>query len=450
MKHNIIAAACLMVVLLVAPVSAQSDRVTITGTVADPASAFVPGAKVTAVNTETGAVYETASTPTGNYTLPSLPKGSYDLSAQAAGFSRSIQKGIQVQVAQTIRIDVVLQVGATSESVTVTAQASLIRTENAEQSINVIGDRVNALPMNFGGGGNSTGQMRNWLSFVVLSPGVSGTDEYASVNNSPVNSFKIYLEGQDVTSSNDVGWQSSVAAASVETIGEFSVQSSNCAAEFGQINGGLFNFTIKSGTNQLHGSAYEYLTNEAFDAGTPFTKAKPRSRKNDFGFSLGGPVYLPKLYNGRDKTFFFFNIEWFRNKTMTAGYYSTVPTAAYRNGDFSAALTGRQLTTTLDPLGRTIVENVVYDPGTSRPMSGTVVRDPFPGNKIPVSHFDPVAVKIQNLIPAPDNSGLINNWQQVYPGYRFQSVPGFKIDHSFSPNTKLAFYYSKEDTNLLG
>jgi hypothetical protein len=199
----------------------------------------------------------------------------------------------------------------------------------------------------------------------------------------------------------------------------------------------------------VHGSGYEYFTNEALDGATPFTKAKPRSRKNDFGFSVGGPVYVPKLYNGRDKTFFFFNWEWFRNTTMSRGSYSTVPTEAYRSGDFSAALTGRQLTSTLDPLGRRILENVVYDPNTSRLVNGVVVRDPFADNKVPVARFDPVAVKIQNLLPKPVNSGLINNWEQVYPGHRSQSLPAVKIDHSLSAASKLSFYYSKEFTDTI-
>ena len=142
----------------------------------------------------------------------------------------------------------------------------MLKTDNAEQGINVSGDRINALPLNFGGGGGNVGAIRSWLSFIVLAPGVSGTNERASVNGAPGGGFKIYLEGQDVTSSNDTVWTSTVAAASVETIGEFSMQTSNFAAEYGQVLGGLFNFTTKSGTNQLHGSAYEYLTNEALDA----------------------------------------------------------------------------------------------------------------------------------------------------------------------------------------
>src|SRR6202011_468039 len=127
------------------------------------------------------------------------------------------------------------------------------------------------------------------------------------------------------------------------------LQTCNFAAEYGQIGGGLYNFTTKSGTNTLHGTAYEYFTNEALNAQRPFTYANPRSRKNDFGGTIGGPVWIPKLYNGRNKTFFFFNLEIYRNIVNTAGNFITLPTGAMRTGDFGALLTGKQLGT--DPRG---------------------------------------------------------------------------------------------------
>ncbi|HYP07871.1 MAG TPA: carboxypeptidase regulatory-like domain-containing protein, partial [Bryobacteraceae bacterium] len=388
---------------------AQSDRGTITGTVSDPASAIIPGAQVAAINRENGSTFETVTTPTGNYTLPSLPAGMYDLNIEVPGFKRHSQPNIQVQVAQTVRLDVVLQVGTTTDTVTVTSEAPMLRTENAEQSINVSGNRINNLPLNFGGGGGSTGTIRSWTSFIVLSPGVSGTGQGARVNGIPPNNFKIIVEGQDVTSGNDTGWTSTVTQASVEMIQEFSLQTSNFAAEFGQVGGGLFNFTTRSGTNQFHGSVYDYMQNEALDAYRPVpNRARPRSRKHNFGATLGGPVILPKLYDGRNRTFFFANYEMFRTNVTTAGNLQTLPTDAYRSGDFSAALTGRQLGT--DPLGRPIMENTIYDPATSRVVNGVVVRDPFPGNIIPQSRLDPVALKIQNLIPRADLPGLVQNW----------------------------------------
>ncbi len=301
--------------------------------------------------------------------------------------------------------------------------------------------------MNFGGGGGSVGAIRSWLGFITLAPGVSGTNERASVNGAPGGAFKIYLEGQDVTSSNDTVWTSTVASASVETIGEFSMQTANFSAEYGQVLGGLFNFTTKSGTNELHGSMYDYLTNEVLDARRPFTGTRPLSRKHDYGFSAGGPVVIPGLYTGRNRTFFFANLEQFRNRTNSPGLRGTVPTEAYRRGDFSAALTGRVLGT--DPLGRPIMENAIYDPRATRVVNGQVVRDPFPNNVIDPSLLDPVALKIQTLIPRPDNGELLNNWSPDIENHRYQMIPTLKVDHNLGIGTRLSTYWSSQFTDQI-
>ena len=373
---------------------AQSARGTITGSVTDPAAAVVPGARVIAKNVDNGAIFDTTTTATGNFTLPSLPVGKYTLTVETTGFKRVIHENIQVDVDQTLRIDTTLQIGAPSDSVTVTAEAPLLKTENAEQSMAISGDTVNNLPLNFGGGGAAGGGIRNWMSFITLAPGVSGTTYTSPINGIPTGTygnFKVYLEGQDSTSINDANWTSSVAAASVESINEFAIQSSNFSAEFGQVAGGYYNFTTKSGTNQIHGSAYEYWANEALDAAHPFSHLTDKDRKNDYGFTVGGPVWIPKLYNGKNKTFFFFNLERFGNDQASTSGYSTVPTAAYRNGDFSGALTGKSLT---DPTtGLSFPENAIYDPAsTFTNAAGQVMRSQFPGNIIPQSLMDPVSL----------------------------------------------------------
>ncbi|HKX29893.1 MAG TPA: TonB-dependent receptor [Blastocatellia bacterium] len=446
--------ATIYLLVMAAATFAQSDRGIITGAAADPNGAIVRGATVVAKNAATGAEYKTVTTETGNYTLPSLPAGTYDLSVEAPGFKKYMRQGVIVQVVQTARVDIVMQVGETSESVTVTAESSLLKTENAEQSTNISGNLFNSLPFNFGQ--TFGGSVRNWLSFIQLSPGVSGSDHTASINGAPGGSFKIYLEGQDVTSTNDTVWTSTVAAAGVETIGEFSIQTNNFNAEFGQVLGGVFNFTTKSGTNQLHGSAYDYMTNEALNAHRPFSTpfasspraAKALDRKHDYGFTVGGPVYLPKLYDGRNKTFFFFNLERYRNVNRSSGDLTTLPTDAFRRGNFSAIL-GPQIGT--DALGRPILANAIYDPRTTRVVTGTdglqhTIRDPFPNNVIPESLLDPVALKIQSLIPAPDNGNVVQNWDPRTDNGRFQSIPSLKIDHSFNDRTKLSGYWSVQNT----
>ncbi|MEP6717290.1 MAG: TonB-dependent receptor, partial [Terriglobia bacterium] len=437
MKHI-----CRLSLLLLAAISlvAQNDRGTITGTVSDPGGGVIPNASVVAKNVETGASSQTVTTGTGNFTLSSLPAGPYEVSVEAPGFSKYVQTGILVQVAITARLDIVLKIGSTSETISVNAEATMLATESAEASTNVTGDRINSLPLNFGGGAGAIGAIRNQMAFVILSPGVAGSGTGARINGFSGNSFRVMIDGQDSTSGNT---QSRVdeTAASVEAIEEFTLQTSNFSAEYGQALGGIFNFTIRSGTNGYHGSLFEYLTNEDLNATQPLatTHVRPVSRKNDFGGTIGGPVRIPKIYNGKDKTFFFFNWEYFRNKTASTGVFQTVPTTAYRNGDFSAALTNRVLGT--DGLGRPIMENAIYDPNTNRTINGVVYRDVFPGNIIPSSRFDPVAVAVQKFIPSPINNSLSNNWQQNGVYVKSNSAPAFKIDHAIDQNDKLSFYY---------
>jgi len=427
---------------------AQSDRGTITGQVSDSGGAVVPNAAVTATNSETGVQSRTVTTETGNYTISSMPVGLYDLSVEVAGFKKYTRQGIRVSVAETARIDVTLEVGLATESVTVTADAPLLKTESAEQSTNITGDRINALPINSALG---AGAIRNPLGFVALVPGssIAGWNDIR-VNGAPSNTFKIIFEGQDTTSALNPR-VSDESQPSVEAIQEFTLQTSNFAAEFGQVSGGLYNFTSRSGTNQFHGSAYEYLINETFNAGLPFTNdgaghlTRPRIRRHDFGASVGGPVWIPKVYNGHDRTFFFFNYEMYRDRQGHSGTFGTVPTDAFRNGDFSALLTSRVLGT--DPLGRPIMENAIYDPLKSQIVNGQVVRDPFPNNMIPSNRFDPVAVKVQNLIPRATRAGLVNNFEQIYNSRKIQAIPSVKIDHSFTAKAKLTGYYSHQRTD---
>src|SRR5260370_24759245 len=233
---------------------------------------------------------------------------------------------------------------------------------------------------------------------------------------------------------------------SVEALEEVSVQTSNFAPEYGQVAGGMLKLTAKSGTNQYHGSLFEYLVNEDLGAGVPYTNSghrhllRPPNRRSDFGGGFGGPVRIPRLYNGKNRTFFFFAFEEFYQRQVTAGVLQTVPSLAMRNGDFSGALTSRVLGT--DPAGRSIVENTIYDPNTAAPVNGQMVTNPFPGNVIPMSRLDPVALKIQALIPAPTRPGILTNWDQSYTAVTTEIIPSVKIDQNFSNNGKLTFFYS--------
>src|SRR5215831_3336901 len=386
---------------------AQSDRGTVTGTVADSSGALIPGAKVALINVDTNTRSETIATETGNFTIPALPAGKYTVRVEHEGFSPYERTGLQVQVAVTTRVDVVLQVGQSTQSVVITAETPMLKTESAEQSTTISGDTINDLPINFSIG---AGAVRNPLSFVQLTPGatISGWNTI-KVNGNPTGTFRILFEGQESSSGLDARVSDEVQP-SVEAIQEFTLQTSNFAAEFGQVAGGLFNFTSRGGTNQLHGSAYIYASNEALNAGVPFTDnghgehLRPGRKVYDGGFSVGGPVWIPKVYKGRNRTFFFFNYEKYQDKNRATFGTTTVPNDALRSGDFSSPQFWTQRNLGTDFLGRAILQNTIYDPltTTTDPTTGNLVRQPFVGNIIPANRFDPVAVKMLGTFPKPN------------------------------------------------
>src|SRR6185369_15289943 len=391
---------------------AQSDRGTITGTVSDPAGAVVAGAPIEIKNVETGIVNRVASSATGNYTLAQLPAGQYELTVTVPGFKKYVRQSLTVGVAQTYRVDVLLEVGSNTESVTVTEAAPLLKTESGELSHTVSTNTMNNLPVLSIGAGASASGIRNPYAVVQLLPGANyASDASIRINGNPTNSQAMRIDGQDATN----GWYStqSQTQASVDSIQEFAIQTSNYSAEFGLAGGGVFNLTMKSGTNQFHGSVYDYLVNEFLNAGTPFTDdgnghlIRARQRRNDFGFTAGGPILIPKLYDGRNKAFFFFSYEQYRETTVNNATFTTLPTLDYRKGDFSAARTTRPSLVT-DGLGRPVFENTIYDPLTDRvEADGLRYRDIFAGKLVPVTRMDAVAQKVQALIPLPTKAGLI-------------------------------------------
>src|SRR5881296_1680664 len=402
-------------VLLFSPaVLAQTDRGTLTGTVSDTTGAVIPGVPIEAKNIQTGATYQAGSSETGNYTLAQLPAGTYELSATLPGFKKFVRAGVIVSVATVLRIDVTLEVGATGESVTVEAASPLLKTESGEVSHNISYDNVNNLPIltlsQSVGQASTLGNVRNPLQILNLLPGASfANDNQLRVNGMPSATQSIRIEGQDATNGRHRQYNQGVQA-SVEAIQEVAVQTSNYAAEFGQAGGGYFNYTMRSGTNQFHGGVYDYFVNEVLNAGTPFTDRtstgdigragqhiRNTQRKHDYGFNIGGPIWLGKLYNGHGKSFFFFNFEQFRETQFIKTGIATVPTLAYRRGDFSEALLPQLIMSgqpAVDPLGRPVFGNAIYDPRTTRlAPDGTRIRDQFPNNTIPAELFDPVALK---------------------------------------------------------
>jgi Carboxypeptidase regulatory-like domain len=436
------------VVLSACTLLAQSDRGTITGTVTDASGALIAGAKINLTNSETGFKSDTVTTDTGNYTVPGLAVGKYTLTVEQVGFTKYQQTNIEVQVAITARVNVVLQVGSTTDSVVVNAEASQLKTENAEISTTVTGKQINELPINFGIG---AGAIRNPLSFAQLTPGASINGWNNITINGTNSGFKILFEGQESNSTLDPR-VSDESQPSVEAVEEFTLQTSNFAAEFGSVGSGLFNFTSRSGTNQFHGSGYDYLQNTVFNAGIPWTDnghgghVQNVKHLSDGGFTIGGPVWIPKVYNGKNKTFFFFNWEKYRDRENLYNGITTVPNSVLRSGNFSSIL-GPSLGT--DFAGRPILQNAIYDPNTQvTNANGQRVLQMFPGNIIPASRIDPTSAKILAQIPTPNISDtLVNNFTAGGAFYKLQLIPSIKVDQVINSKMRISGYYSWENTD---
>ena len=441
----------------------QSDRGTITGTVTDPAGAVVAGAMVQARNVDTGGLYPAATSATGNYTIAQLPAGNYELTVTVAGFKTLTRPGLLVQAAQTIRVDASLQVGNATESVTVNAEAPLLQTESGELSNTVSTATLDALPLQIVGS-NSSG-IRNPFNVVALMPGAyyqpkpPFTGPVVEINGAPAGSERLVIEGMDATNIMGQGANQENQPGS-DSIQEFTVQTSNYSAEYGQAGGAVVNVTMKSGTNQYHGSGFEIYQNEFLNAGQPFTSTskgllRPSNRRNDYGLTLGGPVVIPKVYNGKDKTFFFFNWEQYLQTFNDVPSAFSVPTPAYRTGNFAGAVAAAgNHNLGLDPLGRTIFANQIYDPSTRHLVNGVAVTDPFAGNIIPGARLDPVASRIQSMIPQPfcvagfpcNALGAVNNYQNTELVSRDTETPSLKIDQLLGSKDKLSFFWGHTGT----
>ena len=440
---------------------AQSDRGTITGTVSDPTGAVIAEAPIEARNTGNGIVTRVASSATGNYTIPSLPSGTYEIKVAFAGFKEYIRTGLNVQNSQTIRIDIALEVGNLTESVTVTDAAPLLKTESGELSHVVTMQRMDNLPVLQTGGNAGSGGIRNPITVVGLIPGsaltVGQTGPTVRINGGVNNSQTMLVEGMDASNSLGQG-ASQQNQVGVDSVQEFAIQTSNYAAEFGQAGSAIMNITMKSGTNLFHGTAYEYFVHEKLNAGQPLLNTnntkpenlvngnpRPKSRRNDYGFTFGGPVLIPKVYDGKNRTFFFLNWEQYRAGANVLADAVSVPTAAYRQGDFSKALLPNGLGA--DLLGNAIFPNMIYDPTTRQTLAGGVVTSAFPGNIIPAARLDPVALKVQALIPiATTPSFLVNNFQGNYNQERVTQVPSLKVDQSVSSKNKFSFLMNRTST----
>jgi hypothetical protein len=425
--------------LLAASAPAQVATAELGGVVTDSSGAVVQQAKLILTNADTNVVVrELVSGTDGSYLFTLVPPGTYTLSVEAQGFRKLLQTGLTLQTNQRAKLDVTLELGQVSETVSVTAAAALLESQSSATGSVISQQFVSELPLNG----------RNFVQLAILTPGVNGagysvggtiqsgtrpddrrpgTEIFSNGNREGSNNF--LYDGVD---NNERLIQLIVLRPAVEGIREFKVQTNMYSADVGRNSGAVVDVVTKSGTNGLHGSAFEFLRNSAMDArsffntkGTPF----PPFRFNQYGFSLGGPVYLPKVYNGRNRTFFFVDYEGYRRNTVQSSIRS-VATTKIRNGDFSD-------------------EVPIYNPLSQRsdPTSATGIRrDRFLNNVIPQSQWDTPTAKLLQAFPLPTTNGLLNNYLSNLNLVQNWDQGDVRVDHQLTPNDTLFARWSIQHT----
>jgi hypothetical protein len=417
----------------------QLDRGAITGSVKDATGAVLPGANVTVENQNTGVKTEAITNDIGNYSFPNLPIGRYSLTYAMPGFKTLERTGITVGVAQNVRVDVVLDLGEVSDLVTVAANAELLNRDSSLVGTAMQSEVLTDLPLSFSGG-------RSIENFAYkLTPGVEGNNWTSYIGGSPAFSKEVLIDGMSATA--QIQGHVGESSPTMEAVQEFRVQTSGMSAEYGRSSGGVFNFSLKSGTNQFRGSAFHYLRNEALNANSWMNNyrgvKRPRDRQELSGGSLGGPVYLPGIYDGRNRTFIFGAFEHYVQERLQLGPMNyTVPIPDFLNGDFSRLLTTTEVGT--DALGRPVYSGQIYDPATMRQVDGRWVSDPFPGNIIPQNRMSAVSGKVIDIYRKqyqPMVPGILTNnaARTLYNDPWFhQTQFTAKADHVITDNNRLS------------
>jgi hypothetical protein len=380
------------------------------GVISDQNGAVIPSASVRATNTDTGFIAKTVSTSEGSYLVPLLPIGHYSISVTASGFKSFTESNVLIPVAQDIRVDVKLELGQVDQTVSVNGNAINIDTTTASLGETIDNARLEDLPLNGRNAANLLGLLPGVadVSAPVYQTSARGGPSY-SISGSRTDFGNMQLDGTAIT---DALSNSNQNLPTPDALAEFRVLTDSYGAEYGRAGGGVILAVTKSGSNQFHGGAWEYLRNDAFDATTKFTPAgthKPLLRQDQFGGDIGGPVLLPK-YNGRNRTFFFVGYEGLRihQESLTITF---VPTEAERNGDFSAL---------------------------STPLTNPNTNLPFLNNQIPTSMLDPVATKYNSLfVPLPDQSNGELEYSQPGPTSENQFI--IKIDQTLGSKDRMWF-----------
>jgi hypothetical protein len=436
---SLVIAAALLISCFMLPATAlgQQSNATLQGTVTDSSGAAAPGARIVLTNEGTNVGQTATSDERGYYFFTFIPPGSYKLTVELKGFQTFVQNGVILQVQQQASVDVVLRPGDISTTVQVTGEAPRLDAVNATVGRVIEYKTMEDMPLG------------DWnvISLVSLTPGVhgdpavwaggTGTNFYS--NGTRNSQGDIIVDGSSVTGGNPNGAVTqALFKPAIDATQEFKVLTNSFSAEFGQSGGTIVNIVTRSGTNNLHGSLYEFHRDNAMAAnswnGNRYGQKINPFRRNDFGGTIGGPVYLPKVYNGRNRTFFFFSHHNMKQGTRTSAT-ETVPTALQKSGDFSQ---------TLNQSGALMQ---IFDPVTTHQgTDGRWVRDPFPGNIIPLSRQDPMARKLVAFYPDPNVQG--NQYTNINDYFKMGAYNDAdhqytaKIDHNFNESNRLSVRYS--------
>lgn len=395
------------------------------GTVTDPSGGAIAAAKVTVTEAGTGFTRSTVTSSEGFYAFPSLRPAVYNLSVEASGFRTFTDNGISLGADQKSTVNVKLDIGSTSETVSVSADAAQVDTSTATMKQVVDEQRIVELPLNG----------RNAATLTLLVPGAvtapsAGADQgqtktfpgavTISTNGSRNSQISYRLDG-----GNNVDEYTNVNAPFPfpDAVQEFSVQTSNYSAEYGQNAGGVVNIITKSGTNELHGDGFGFLRNAVFNARNFFAASRDQLKRAQFGGVIGGPVFIPGVYNGRDKTFFFFGYQGTTIRNLQGAQSAFVPTPANLAGDFSALLDAA------DPANPLKRATMVLDPLTGQA---------FPGNRIPTSRFDPSALAVMKFLPPAGGNGSVFWAKPIVQNFHEEVA---RVDHSFNANDRLTGRY---------
>ena len=451
----------------------QANQGAIAGTVTDQTGAVVVNAQLAAKERSTGTTYKTVSSSAGFYRFPNVNIGTYDVTVSSTGFKTVSLTGVVVQVASTAALDVKLNAGAVTETISVNADAPTVQSESSDIGSVVNPKQALELPLVLG---SSVQAMRSPEAFVFLIPGTVGYGT-ASGNGGTFESkisggqnyaTEVLLDGASMYRSEN-GSSFDETAPSVEAISEFKVLTSTLPAEFGRTTGGIESFSTKGGTNAYHGVVYDIFRNDDLDANTwgndnrialnPTAAERsqfrtPADKQNDYGLTMGGPVRIPHLYNGKDKTFFFFSWEQYKQKSGGV-QTSSFPTAAEHTGDFTEVLNTANVLGTNPCDGTPIYQGEIFDPSTTKTVGGVQCRTAFmnepgsAGNVIPAADITAFGQNIMSYYPTPQNGALFNNYSFPFSFPIEDTTTTFRIDQNISSKSKAYFTYSSRDNSRI-